>query len=429
VDWDSRIVVEILGLHLLESSVVAAGILIVLRFLNPRSASRRFNLARLALLKFIVPIGPLLGFLDLNTEGELSGLGASLNAWMESSVELIAPNSGFSFWSIWLSIWILGTFLLLIRYAASWRRSVIGTGRSQENPSLDRVRSMLCQLGYEDMGKSIRIEKETTFPVALVGFLRPEIVISDVFLSSLSDSELRSALRHEIEHLNRRDNFWRLVQVFVVCLFWYHPLVWYAHLRSCFESECACDEAAMSGTEGRGAYARCLLKAARFLSRSGRLWLPALTGNPLEKRIKAIVNFENKRDSKMKLLSMWALIALVMVTSGFMAADYQSISNAEIALKEKVYDLKDLDKNPRPLFQIRPKYPYDLKNEGIEGYAVIEWTISDSGFVLYPRAVQSTDRKFEQPAVEAIMQSRWQPGEIGGKAVKARVRQRINFNL
>jgi len=95
----------------------------------------------------------------------------------------------------------------------------------------------------------------------------------------------------------------------------------------------------------------------------------------------------------------------------------------------QIFDLQDLDKQPRPLFQIKPVYPYSLKQAQVQGWVQVEWVIDPQGRVLRPRAVKSTHREFEQPAVEAIMRSKWQPGKKDGKNVAVRVRQRIDFTL
>ena len=95
----------------------------------------------------------------------------------------------------------------------------------------------------------------------------------------------------------------------------------------------------------------------------------------------------------------------------------------------QIFDLQDLDKQPRALFQIKPNYPYSLKQAHVEGWVQVEWIIDVQGRVLRPRAIKATHREFEQPAIEAIMRSKWQPGKKDGKNVNVRVRQRIDFNL
>ena len=94
----------------------------------------------------------------------------------------------------------------------------------------------------------------------------------------------------------------------------------------------------------------------------------------------------------------------------------------------EIFDLADVDKQPRPLFQVSPNYPYSLKQAKIEGWVQLEWVIDANGKVLRPRVIKSSHREFNQPAIESIMRSKWKPAEKGGKPVMVRVRQRMDFN-
>lgn len=94
---------------------------------------------------------------------------------------------------------------------------------------------------------------------------------------------------------------------------------------------------------------------------------------------------------------------------------------------EKIYNLKDLDTNPKATFQVKPEYPDELHNSGTEGYVVVEWVISRDG--VEPVVKKSSHTAFEQPAIDSISASRWEPGMIDGKPVNVLVGQRLNFDL
>jgi len=94
----------------------------------------------------------------------------------------------------------------------------------------------------------------------------------------------------------------------------------------------------------------------------------------------------------------------------------------------EIFDLRDVDKLPRALFQVDPNYPYSLKQAKIGGWVQLEWVIDDSGKVLKPRVIKSSHREFNQPAIESIMRSKWSPAQKGGKPVAVRVTQRMDFN-
>ncbi len=92
-----------------------------------------------------------------------------------------------------------------------------------------------------------------------------------------------------------------------------------------------------------------------------------------------------------------------------------------------LYEIEDLDRKPRALFQVEPVYPYSLKSQRIAGWALLEWTITDRGRVSDIRAIRYSHREFVQPAIDSISKSKWEPGEISRKPVNTRVRQKISF--
>ncbi|MEM9158954.1 MAG: energy transducer TonB, partial [Verrucomicrobiota bacterium] len=107
-------------------------------------------------------------------------------------------------------------------------------------------------------------------------------------------------------------------------------------------------------------------------------------------------------------------------------SDFQGV---DVMSDMQIFDIGDLDKNPRALFQVEPNYPYSLQQAQIEGWCTVEFVITDKGSVIRARAVRSSHREFENPAVESIMRSKWQPGKKDGKNVNVRVRQKILFTL
>jgi len=117
--------------------------------------------------------------------------------------------------------------------------------------------------------------------------------------------------------------------------------------------------------------------------------------------------------------------------SGDAVGDYGFGDFKDVNLEEdfQIFDLKDLDKKPRPLFQVEPNYPYSLQQAQIEGWCMVEFVIDDNGNVRRARAYKSSHREFEQPAIDSIMRSRFEPGRKDGKNVATRVRQRIDFKL
>lgn len=95
-----------------------------------------------------------------------------------------------------------------------------------------------------------------------------------------------------------------------------------------------------------------------------------------------------------------------------------------------VFNVKDLDQQLQlKPGAAKPVYPYDLKRSGITGSATVEFIVDAQGNVIDAFVVKSTHREFEQPALQAVMKWKFRPGKKGGKAVKVRAIQLIQFSI
>ena len=95
---------------------------------------------------------------------------------------------------------------------------------------------------------------------------------------------------------------------------------------------------------------------------------------------------------------------------------------------DQIFSLADLDQKPRALFQRAPRYPQELRAAGRQGSVTVLFTVDTSGRVVDPKVQRSTDPAFEQPALDAVRQWRFEPGTRKGEAVPFRMRIPITFN-
>ncbi len=98
---------------------------------------------------------------------------------------------------------------------------------------------------------------------AVLGILRPRVVLPADFEQRFDATERGLMLAHEAVHQRRRDNAWNLLACVVVVAHWFNPLAWLAWRWMRFDQELSCDAAALSrGADDRcvGVYANALLK-------------------------------------------------------------------------------------------------------------------------------------------------------------------------
>jgi uncharacterized protein (TIGR03435 family) len=108
------------------------------------------------------------------------------------------------------------------------------------------------------------------------------------------DSDLIRALRHEIEHVRRRDGLTRFVARTVCAAYWFHPLVWMIWRQFSLEAERACDDAVLEHTDA-GEYADQLVNLAERLSVSTMPTLGMANRHDLATRVAAILDYSQLR--------------------------------------------------------------------------------------------------------------------------------------
>ena len=155
---------------------------------------------------------------------------------------------------------------------------------------------------------------------ATVGWIRPIILLPPV-CTERSTGELSDVLRHELQHIRRRDFVFSGIASLFRTLLFFHPAAWYARRRLSLESELACDLAVISDSpESRANYAESLLSFARLrVSAEPTPWNLDFAGasSQLNVRIRSIL-------AETRILPRWMLALRaafgVLLLAGFIAA-------------------------------------------------------------------------------------------------------------
>jgi len=94
-----------------------------------------------------------------------------------------------------------------------------------------------------------------------------------------------------------------------------------------------------------------------------------------------------------------------------------------------LFSLSDLTQPPRPIRQQKPVYPLSERKGGFKGVVVVDFVVSKSGEVKDVVVYQSNNPNFNDPAIEAVRQWKFEPGYVGGRAVSTRMRVPMVFEL
>ena len=170
----------------------------------------------------------------------------------------------------------------------------------------------------------------------LVGVVRPRVYLTPACLES--PDSLRHVLAHEETHWRHKDPWWSLVRGVCLCLYWFHPLVWWAADLSRRDGELACDEGAIRrlGEGERLAYGRTLVALAAVTSSPGRLLQTATTMAEKRSGLRERVALLVKRP---RTLAAAALCLLLVV--GLTVGCTFTGAGKEPDLQEKLLDLPE----------------------------------------------------------------------------------------
>lgn len=124
---------------------------------------------------------------------------------------------------------------------------------------------------------------------------------------------------------------------------------------------------------------------------------------------------------------MW-LFAVSTCGSALAAPEDAQAGKSSKASGIQAFDLKMLDRVPTVKFQARPEYPVNLRKAGVTGEVVVDFIVDIEGNVVNAFALRSTQKEFEAPAVAAVSQWKFKPGEKGGRKVHTHMQVPIVFS-
>jgi beta-lactamase regulating signal transducer with metallopeptidase domain len=220
-----------------------------------------------------------------------------------------------------LALWLTGVAIGTVMLAAGMSRlyGLIRGSRSVTHAGWIRATATISK--QYRLHRNTRL-LETVHPAVLVtcGLLHPRILIPRV-AANWTESRIISVLRHELAHVCRLDWPVQMAAQTVRILLWFNPLVWIVCARLRFESECACDDLAISSGIDRATYADDLLAVARQMNGQTVAWSPAIgmaERSSLQRRFLAMLDPSTNRQpitTRIRLAIIAAGIVLVLPLS------------------------------------------------------------------------------------------------------------------
>ena len=226
----------------------------------------------------------------------------------------------------WLRVtWAAGAIVFLIPIAGVlWRLSMI----RRTGLPVAWHRAELSRLAVaRGVSRPVELLEHEAVPGPMTfGITRPVIVLP-LDAREWSEAELRRALMHEIEHIQRGDWLMQIVARTVAALYWFHPLVWSAWRRLCLEAERSCDDAVVISEE-RTDYAEQLVTLAQRMSATAaQPMLGMANRSDLSTRVTAVLDDRLRRGRAGFALAAGTVAAAALVV--LTVAPVRAIAKAE----------------------------------------------------------------------------------------------------
>lgn len=94
---------------------------------------------------------------------------------------------------------------------------------------------------------------------------------------------------------------------------------------------------------------------------------------------------------------------------------------------DAIFALSDLDQKPRVVYQPAPIYPPELARKNMQGTVYVLFIVDKTGRTRDLKVQKSTHPAFDNPAIKAVKQWKFEPGKRKGQPVQFRMRVPITF--
>lgn len=164
----------------------------------------------------------------------------------------------------WLvGFWSVGFAVSCLRLLRDWRQTRALVRGPLTSPSAELAARFASLLARMRLRRTVRLGLSAWVQgPAVVGWLRPVVLLPVEALAGLTPGQIDALLIHELAHIHRADFLVNLLQAVTEALFFYHPAVHAINRLIREEREHACDDLAVTLTGDPVGYARALASLA-----------------------------------------------------------------------------------------------------------------------------------------------------------------------
>lgn len=289
---------------------VVFGLSLILRHSSRSGALRLWWLV--AGLVFLCPLRtPHLGLWGGDTSTEMAS-GPAFQYALAESVASQASRAVHDAVPVLQIVWLVGFLIsggMMVGRSAvflsAWRRHRLCT----DSRLLDTLEECKASLGVS-IPVGLIVDEKIPAP-AVLGWLRPRLLLPAAFAREASEDSLRHVLRHELAHVRAADIAAGWVFALVRCVHWFNPAAYFLHREWIRCREEAADEAAVQADDRAGssrAYGETLLGLAAETSFAPNLAGIGESFRHLRRRIDRIMKTQHRKPRML----LTALVAVIL---------------------------------------------------------------------------------------------------------------------
>lgn len=288
------LIVETLGWTLLhfvwQGALLGVAFFLAMAAMKDATARSRYHWG-LALF-LLTAAAPVITFISLYESNAVTSATESLAA----AVVGAGTQTGTSAWLGWeqtlapflpwaVAFWLAGVMLMSARVSFDWLRV-----RRLVHVRVSIPPKVLCERAHA-LAEHLKVSRkvrmlcsEVVRVPAVVGWLKPVILLPTAALVKLERRQLELIIAHELAHIRRADYLVNLFQVIIETLLFYHPAVRWMSERIRAERELCCDDEVVQVCGDPLTYAKALaeLESQRLSAYQTAL---AASGGQLSQRI------------------------------------------------------------------------------------------------------------------------------------------------
>ncbi|MFG6392774.1 MAG: M56 family metallopeptidase [Lachnospiraceae bacterium] len=236
-------------------------------------------------------------------------------------------------------IWITGMATLFIIYILLYIKEhhII----KEALPVTEKQDNALRQIADIPLKVNL-LTSDRIFTPLVAGIVHPVIIFPKFFMPD-NTLYLKYIITHELTHIKRSDNLWKIIILCTLCIHWFNPLVWIMYILFNRDMEMSCDEKVLS-VYGHGAkkdYALALINYAEnqykwqfFSNKFGK--------KPIQERIEAIMKYKKLTTSGAVCAAVLLCTAVTVFAKGNNAPDNNKQEN--IPVQEDISKMENLAK-------------------------------------------------------------------------------------